>query len=84
MINGRIDLFKECIVVCIRYLGYSSYNYNIYRMAYYVTLVNLHVFSLYPPLAFLHPSALSQICFKVRGPFVQILCIEKDSYMDAI
>ena len=22
--------------------------------------------------------------FKVRGPFVQTLCIEKDSYMDAI
>ena len=26
-----------------------------------------------------------QICLlKVRGPFVQTLCIEKDSYMDAI
>ena len=24
------------------------------------------------------------ICVKVRGPFVQTLCIEKDSYMDAI
>ena len=23
-------------------------------------------------------------CLKVRGPFVQTLCIEKDSYMDAI
>ena len=27
-----------------------------------------------------HPDAV----FKVRGPFVQTLCIEKDSYMDAI
>ena len=25
-----------------------------------------------------------QIFIKVRGPFVQTLCIEKDSYMDAI
>ena len=24
------------------------------------------------------------LLFKVRGPFVQTLCIEKDSYMDAI
>ena len=25
-----------------------------------------------------------KVDFKVRGPFVQTLCIEKDSYMDAI
>ena len=25
-----------------------------------------------------------EIIFKVRGPFVQTLCTEKDSYMDAI
>ena len=36
--------------------------------------MNVHVFintSFYSPT------------FKVRGPFVQTLCIEKDSYMDA-
>ena len=27
---------------------------------------------------------LSRILLKVRGPFVQNLCIEKDSYMDAL
>ena len=29
-------------------------------------------------------SMCSKQYFKVRGPFVQILCIEKDSYMDTI
>ena len=24
------------------------------------------------------------ICFKVRGPFVETFCIEKDSYINAI
>ena len=28
--------------------------------------------------------AVSIAIFKVRGPFVQTLCIEKDSYMDTI
>ena len=34
----------------------------------------------------LFEKAQTQIKFslKVRGPFVQTLCIEKDSYMDAI
>ena len=27
---------------------------------------------------------ISKLIIKVRGPFVQTLCIEKDSYMDAI
>ena len=51
----------------------SGFNLNVESM-YQCLLGNMLIFTYFDCF----------IGFKVRGPFVQTLCIEKDSYMDAI
>ena len=52
----------------------------------FIQIYLIYSTSLNFPLAGCHSNFLIQLCkmIKVRGPFVQTLCIESDSYMDAI